>query len=159
MLTSLEHFSDVLNNVINGIDVDKFRAYFNSVPESALRNNLLFPLPVTARLLGFDQRWENSQFGENVVLENSEVVMFDRLIIFWTGDSEGDQPSMYYLKREMVEKNVQKLEELFSHGVLGKVRLFIRGCSEKQSYFVPFYFSEMNSSFFFILMQDRNIAI
>jgi hypothetical protein len=150
-------FSDVLNTFINGLHVDKYLSYFDAISETTLRNNLILPLPATARLLGFDTEWENSDFGYNIVLGNSKNVIFDRLLIFWTGDYES-QPIMYYLKREMVVESEQELEELFKIGVLGKVRLLIQGHSEEYSYFVPFYSSDVNSTCWQRILEDRNIA-
>jgi hypothetical protein len=148
-----------VNNFINGIQVKKYLAYFNGIPMNNLRDNLILPMPMTARLLGFDTDWENSEYGNNLIQKNGNDILFNRLIIFWTGDESGEQPSMYFLKKEMLEKYVHKLEELFLSGSLGKVRLLIQGLPEVSSYFVPFYFSDMNSAFWQKIMKDRNSAI
>ena len=152
-------FSDVLNTFINGLHVDKYLSYFDAISETTLRNNLILPLPATARLLGFDSDWENSNYGDNVVLKNGSDILFDRLIIYRNGHNSGEQPSMYFLKKEMLEKYVHKIEALFLSGALGRVRLLIQGLPEVTSYFVPLYFTEMKSPVWRAIMRDRNYAI
>jgi len=152
-------FSCVLNDFTNGVQIEKYFAYFRTIAETDLRNNLILPLPATARLLGFDSDWENSNYGDNVVLKNGSDILFDRLIIYWNGHNSGEQPSMYFLKKEMLEKYVHKIEALFLSGALGRVRLLLQGLPEVTSYFVPFYFTEMKSPVWRAIMKDRNYAI
>jgi hypothetical protein len=66
---------------------------------------------------------------------------------------------MYFLKKEMLEKYVHKIEALFLSGALGRVRLLIQGLPEVTSYFVPLYFTEMKSPVWRAIMRDRNYAI
>ena len=132
-------FGKSLRKAINSEFYKEYLDNFSAITDSAEKRNLVLPLPlpVTARLLGVGDVWNDPFPDETVVAKRADDVLFDRTIIYWT--NTGSQPSLYYIRRDFLKNNKRQVEDLFHKGILGK---FTLSCNEGKNvyFFVPFFF-------------------
>lgn len=132
------------NNYGSGCPMEEREYYklFMNLTANTSIENMVRAFAVASGYLHWREADVDKEFWINDRIETMEKYFPGNVLIDWTGDTNV-QPYMYFLPKDMIEKNTENIEKLYKAAILQKLEVPISNDQSLLYYYLPFKYTEI----------------